>query len=164
MLMELERHAMLMYTSCGWFFDDISGIETVQVIAYAGRVLQLASELFGKRAATLEKKFIDRLATAKSNIPEQQDGAAVYNRYIRTMQVGLEQVAAHYAISSIFTSYPDEADLFSYSVAASPGIRLSPAACASLSARRSSAPRSPKPPKPWPSAFSTSATRTSPPW
>ena len=116
MLMELERHAMLMYTSCGWFFDDISGIETVQVIAYAGRVLQLASELFGKRAATLEKKFVDTLATAKSNIPEQQDGAAVYNRYIRSMQVGLEQVAAHYAISSIFTSYPDEADLFCYSV------------------------------------------------
>ncbi len=116
MLMELERHAMLMYTSCGWFFDDISGIETVQIIAYAGRVLQLAQELFGKRAATLEKQFVNRLAAAKSNLPEQQDGAAIYNRYIRTMQVGLEQVAAHYAISSIFTSYPDEADLFCYSV------------------------------------------------
>ncbi|HEX4310955.1 MAG TPA: DUF3536 domain-containing protein [Acidobacteriaceae bacterium] len=116
MLMELERHAMLMYTSCGWFFDDISGIETVQVIAYAGRVLQLAAELFGKRAATLEKKFVDRLAGAKSNMPEQQDGAAVYNRYARSMQVGLEHVAAHYAISSIFTSYPDEADIFCYSV------------------------------------------------
>ncbi|MGC2299850.1 MAG: DUF3536 domain-containing protein, partial [Acidobacteriaceae bacterium] len=116
MLMELQRHSMLMYTSCGWFFDDISGIETVQVIAYAGRVLQLAQELFGKRAATLEKKFVDRLAFAKSNIAEQKDGATVYNRYIRSMQVGLEQVAAHYAISSIFTSYPDEADIFCYSV------------------------------------------------
>ncbi|HEX4040004.1 MAG TPA: DUF3536 domain-containing protein [Acidobacteriaceae bacterium] len=116
MLMELERHAMLMYTSCGWFFDDISGIETVQIIAYAGRVLQLASELFGMRAAGLEKAFVATLAGAKSNLPEQKDGAAVYNRYIQSMQVGLEQVAAHYAISSIFTSYPDEADLFSYSV------------------------------------------------
>jgi alpha-amylase/alpha-mannosidase (GH57 family) len=116
MLMELQRHSMLMYTSCGWFFDDISGIETVQVIAYAGRVLQLAQELFGKRAATLEKKFVDRLASAKSNLAEQKDGATVYNRYIRSMQVGLEQVAAHYAISSIFTSYPDEADIFCYSV------------------------------------------------
>ncbi|HVT96275.1 MAG TPA: DUF3536 domain-containing protein, partial [Acidobacteriaceae bacterium] len=116
MLMELERHAMLMYTSCGWFFDDISGIETVQIIAYAGRVLQLASYLFGKRAAGLEKNFVTRLAEAKSNLPEQKDGAAVYNRYVRSMEVGLEQVAAHYAISSIFTSYPDEADIFSYSV------------------------------------------------
>ena len=116
MLMELERHAMLMYTSCGWFFDDISGIETVQVIAYAGRVLQLAGCLFGKRAAGLEKNFVDRLAAAKSNLPEQKDGATVYNRYVRSMEVGLEQVAAHYAISSIFTSYPDEADIFSYTV------------------------------------------------
>ena len=116
MLMELERHAMLMYTSCGWFFDDISGIETVQVIAYAGRVLQLAAYLFGKRAATLEKKFIDHLAPAKSNLPEQQDGASVFNRYVRSMQVGLEQVAAHYAISSMFKGYPDHADVFSYSV------------------------------------------------
>jgi alpha-amylase/alpha-mannosidase (GH57 family) len=116
MLMELERHAMLMYTSCGWFFDDISGIETVQVIAYASRVLQLAAELFGDRTADLEDQFVRRLAAAKSNVSEQQDGAAVYNRYIRRMQVGLQQVAAHYAISSVFTSYPDEADLFCYSV------------------------------------------------
>ncbi|HEX3986634.1 MAG TPA: DUF3536 domain-containing protein [Acidobacteriaceae bacterium] len=116
MLMELERHSMLMYTSCGWFFDDISGIETVQIIAYAGRVLQLGAELFGKRAANLEKKFVEQLAEATSNLPEQLDGAAVYNRYVKAMQVGLEQVAAHYAISSIFTSYPDEANLFCYSV------------------------------------------------
>lgn len=116
MLMELERHSLLMYTSCGWFFDDISGIETVQIIAYAGRVLQLAADLFGKRAAALEKRFVEQLAEAKSNLVEQLDGASVYNRYVRSMQVGLEQVAAHYAISSIFTSYPDEAELFCYSV------------------------------------------------
>ncbi len=116
MLMELERHAMLMYTSCGWFFDDISGIETVQVIAYASRVLQLAADLFGEPAAGLEAQFVERLAAAKSNVPQEEDGAAVYNRRVRPMQVGLEQVAAHYAISSIFTSYPDEANLFCYAV------------------------------------------------
>jgi hypothetical protein len=44
--MEMQRHTQLMYTSCGWFFDDISGIETVQIIAYAARVIQLAQELF----------------------------------------------------------------------------------------------------------------------
>jgi len=116
MLMELERHAMLMYTSCGWFFDDISGIETVQVIAYASRVLQLAADLFGERAAGLEPQFIDKLAAAKSNVPEQQDGAAIYRRKVQPMQVTLEQVAAHYAISSIFTSYPDEAEIYCYTV------------------------------------------------
>jgi hypothetical protein len=107
---------MLMYTSCGWFFDDISGIETVQVIAYAGRVLQLAADLFGKKAAGLEEEFVSRMAAAKSNVPEQKDGAAIYNRYVRKMQVGLEQVAAHYAISSVFSNYPEEAEVFCYRV------------------------------------------------
>ena len=116
MLMELERHAQLMYTSCGWFFDDVSGIETVQVIAYAGRVVQLAQELFGQRASGLEDEFVQKLSAAKSNVPDQHDGAAVYSRLVGAMRVGLEQVAAHYAISSMFTVYPDEADVFCYTV------------------------------------------------
>ncbi len=65
--MELQRHAMLMYTSCGWFFDELSGIETVQVIQYAGRVVQLAEQLFGD---SVEKQFLERLSAAKSNLPE----------------------------------------------------------------------------------------------
>ena len=115
-LMELERHAQLMYTSCGWFFDEISGIETVQVIAYASRVLQLARTLFGEDAASLEDEFKARLGTAPSNLPDLQNGAAVYDTYVKGMQVGLEQVGAHYAISSVFTSYPDQTDLFCYLV------------------------------------------------
>jgi len=115
-LMELERHAQLMYTSCGWFFDEISGIETVQIIAYASRVLQLARLIFGEDAAHLEAEFEQQLEAAKSNIPEQQNGASVYERYVKNMQVDLEQVGAHYAISSVFTSYPDQTDLFCYSV------------------------------------------------
>jgi hypothetical protein len=86
------------------------------VIAYAGRVLQLAADLFGKKAAGLEEEFVSRLAAAKSNVPEQKDGAAIYNRYVRKMRVGLEQVAAHYAISSVFSNYPEEADVFCYRV------------------------------------------------
>jgi alpha-amylase/alpha-mannosidase (GH57 family) len=115
-LMEMERHALLMYTSCGWFFDEISGIETVQIIAYASRVLQLAAELFGPDAAELEEEFIQRLAEAQSNLPEEANGGQVYRKYIAPMKVGLEQVAAHYAISSIFTSYPDDAAIFCYRV------------------------------------------------
>jgi len=115
-LMEMQRHALLMYTSCGWFFDEISGIETVQIIAYAGRVLQLAAEVFGEDGEKLETQFVELLRKAKSNVPEQGDGATIYQRQIKTMRVGLEQVAAHYAISSIFTSYSDEAELFCYSI------------------------------------------------
>ncbi|NYF50078.1 DUF3536 domain-containing protein [Tunturiibacter gelidoferens] len=115
-LMELERHTQLMYTSCGWFFDEISGIETVQIIAYAGRVLQLAAKLFGPPGVALEAEFLSRLARAKSNVPEMGDGAEVYRRYVTNMKIGLEQVGAHYAISSIFRAYPEHGELFCFDV------------------------------------------------
>ncbi len=115
-LMEMQRHAQLMYTSCGWFFDDIAGIETVQIIAYAARVLQLAKELFGSRAEGLEPSFLARMAEAKSNDPGAGDGAQIYRKCVETMELGLEQVAAHYAISSVFSSFAEETDLFCYRV------------------------------------------------
>jgi alpha-amylase/alpha-mannosidase (GH57 family) len=115
-LLELERHTQLMYTSCGWFFDEISGIETVQIIAYAGRVLQLAAKLFGEPGIALEATFLEILAHAKSNIPEIANGAEVYRRYVTSMKIGLEQVGAHYAISSIFRAYPEDGELFCFDV------------------------------------------------
>ena len=115
-LLELERHAQLMYTSCGWFFDEISGIETVQIIAYAGRVLQLACELFGQPGKALEPKFLELLSQAIPNVPDLKDGADVYTRYVTGMKIGLEQVGAHYAISSIFRSYPEDGELFCFDV------------------------------------------------
>jgi alpha-amylase/alpha-mannosidase (GH57 family) len=72
-LLEMQRHAMLMYTSCGWFFDEVSGIETLQVLQYAGRVIQLARETGN---LDLEPRFLERLAAAQSNVPEFGDGAA----------------------------------------------------------------------------------------
>jgi hypothetical protein len=115
-LMEMQRHAQLMYTSCGWFFDDISGIETVQIIAYAARVLQLARELFGDQAEGLEAAFLSRMAEARSNVASFGDGARIYNECVATMKLGLEQVAAHYAISSVFSSFTEETELFCYHV------------------------------------------------
>jgi alpha-amylase/alpha-mannosidase (GH57 family) len=115
-LMEMQRHTQLMYTSCGWFFDDIAGIETVQVIAYAARVLQLAQDLFGEQAASLEPRFLARMAEAKSNDASAGDGAQIYKKCVATMELGLEQVAAHYAISSVFSSFAEETDLFCYRV------------------------------------------------
>jgi alpha-amylase/alpha-mannosidase (GH57 family) len=115
-LMEMQRHTQLMYTSCGWFFDDISGIETVQVIAYAARVLQLAREVFGEAAAPLEPAFLARMAEARSNVAAAGDGAKIYKEQVSTKQLGLEQVAAHYAISSVFSSFAEETDLFCFRV------------------------------------------------
>ncbi len=115
-LMEMQRHAQLMYTSCGWFFDDISGIETVQIIAYAARTLQLAQELFGSFADKLEPAFLARMAEARSNVPSAGDGAKIYKAGVTSMQVGLEEVAAHYAIASVFSSFNDETELYCYHV------------------------------------------------
>jgi alpha-amylase/alpha-mannosidase (GH57 family) len=115
-LMEMQRHAQLMYTSCGWFFDDIAGIEAVQIIAYAARVLQLARQLFGEEAKALEPAFLARMAEARSNVASAGDGALLYKEQVRTRQLGLEQVAAHYAISSMFSSFAEETDLFCYRV------------------------------------------------
>lgn len=115
-IMELERHAMLMYTSCGWFFEEISGIETVQIIAYASRVLQLAASLFGETGTALEAEFIRQLGEARSNLPAKKDGAAIYDDSVKNMAVDLEQVGAHYAISSIFKTYADQTDLFCYTI------------------------------------------------
>jgi alpha-amylase/alpha-mannosidase (GH57 family) len=121
-LMELERNAMLMYTSCGWFFDDISGIETVQIVTYAARVLELAAALFPETRGVLEKSFTDRLAEAKSNEPQWRDGRYIYDEAIRPMLVDLEQVVAHYAISCVFprageSSIMERDRLFCYSIA-----------------------------------------------
>jgi hypothetical protein len=119
--MELERNAMLMYTSCGWFFDDISGIETVQIITYAARVLELAATLFPETMGSLERAFTTRLAEAKSNDPEWRDGRFIYDESIRPMVVDLEQVVAHYAISCVFPregekKQPEGDRLFCYTI------------------------------------------------
>jgi hypothetical protein len=100
-LLEMQRHAMLMYTSCGWFFDELSGIETVQVMQYAGRVIQLARETGD---VDLEPEFLEQLAMAKSNLSELGDGATIYNLWIRPAFVDLCKVGAHFAISSMFDS------------------------------------------------------------
>jgi alpha-amylase/alpha-mannosidase (GH57 family) len=108
-LLEMQRHAMLMQTSCGWFFDEISGIETVQVIQYAGRALQLYEDLFG---ADLEKGFLERLAQAQSNLAEHGDGRRIYEKWVKPARIDLHRVAAHYAISAVFEDYPDTVPIF----------------------------------------------------
>ena len=112
-LLEMQRHAMLMFTSCGWFFDEISGLETVQVIQYAARALQLAHELSHEN---LEPGFLEILEQAKSNIPENENGRVIYEKFVKPAIMTRETVAAHYAISSLFESYPDETKIYSYNV------------------------------------------------
>ena len=111
--LEMERHAMLMYTSCGWFFDEISGIETVQVIMYAGRAIQLARELTGQ---DFEDPFMKLLEKAESNLPEVGNGAYAYQNYVKPAVIDLFRVTAHYAISTLFQDYIEKAKIFCYEV------------------------------------------------
>jgi len=103
-LFEMQRHAMLMFTSCGWFFDEISGIETLQVMKHASSALQLAKEVSGE---DLEPQYIKILERAPSNAPEFKNGARVWEVFVRPAGIGLLRVGAHYAVSSLFEEYPE---------------------------------------------------------
>ena len=112
-LMEMQHHALLMYTSCGWFFDEISRPEGTQILRYAARAIELAGEITG---VELESQFINRLEPGLSNVPEFQNAAGVYRQLAIPSQVSLEQVAAHYAMSSLFTPYQPEQRLYCYTI------------------------------------------------
>jgi len=112
-LLELQRHAMLMYTSCGWFFDDISGIETVQVIQYASRAMQLAREVCNEH---LEGGYLNILGEAKSNVRGIGTGNEIYERSVRPASLDLVKVSAHYALSSLFEEYPEDTTIYAYRI------------------------------------------------
>jgi alpha-amylase/alpha-mannosidase (GH57 family) len=112
-LMEIQRQTMLMYTSCGWFFDELSGLETVQVLQYAGRVVQLSREIFGD---SIEAGFLERLERVGSNLPEHGNGRLIYDKFVRPAMVDLHKVGAHYAVSSLFENYGERSRIFCYDV------------------------------------------------
>lgn len=98
-LMEIQRYAQLMYTSCGWFFADISGIETVQIMKYAARAIELAKD-FSKD--NYEKTFLSVLQKAKSNIARFGSGKDIYNNWVKPSAIGFDEIVAQDAIETIF--------------------------------------------------------------
>ena len=112
-LLEIQRQSLLMYTSCGWFFSEISGIETVQIMKYAARAMQLAV-YFSKQ--NYEKKFLEILETAKSNIQEYGTGKDIYERFVKPSVVTPKQTASLWAISSLYQDFEDEEDVYCYKI------------------------------------------------
>lgn len=110
-LLEMQRHALLMYTSCGWFFEEISRPEGVQILRYAARAIELAGDIAGIQ---LEAGFIQRLALAPSNVETYKTGDEVYRQLVITAQITFKQVAAHYAISSLFANYTQHHRFYCY--------------------------------------------------
>ena len=97
-MMEMARHAMLMFTSCGWFFDELSGIETVQCMQYAARVAELVEAIGG---AAVEAEFVERLSAAQSNIAEEGNGRQVWQRRVRPAKIDSGKVAGHVAVEAL---------------------------------------------------------------
>ncbi len=111
-LLEMQRHAMLMYTSCGWFFDEISGLETTQCLRYAARAMQLARRF----QLDAEPELVQELEKAPSNLPQLKNGRVVWERIIQPSRVELERVLAHYAISLIYRQPGSNGSVYSYEV------------------------------------------------
>ena len=112
-LLEIQRQAMLMYTSCGWFFSEISGIETVQIMKYAARVMQLAKSFINK---DLETPFLEILSEAKSNIPEFGTGKDVFEKFVKPSVVTPKQIVCLWAISSLYTDIEEEENVYCYKI------------------------------------------------
>lgn len=112
-LLEIQRQAMLMYTSCGWFFSEISGIETVQIMKYAARAMQLVARFTNE---DFETNFKDILSQAKSNIAEFGTGKDIYEHFVKPSVVTAKQIACLWAISSIYQDFEDEEDVYCYTV------------------------------------------------
>ena len=118
-LMEMQRHAVLMFTSCGWFFDEISGIETDQILQYANRAIHYAAQVADIH---LHDTFIRKLEDAPSNIYE--NGATSYKKNIIPAKVDLVRMGMHYAASSLFEAYPEDIEIFNYRAISESFVRL----------------------------------------
>lgn len=110
-LLEIQRNAMLMYTSCGWFFDEISGLEATQVMKYAARMIQLAEEIFPD---PLEEEFLGFLQQAPSNLPEYGNGRQVYELFVKPASVDFLFLGSHYALSSLFEEDLENIRIYCY--------------------------------------------------
>ncbi len=114
-LLEMQRHTLLMFTSCGWFFEELSRPEGVQILRYAARAIELAADVTG---TLLEAEFINRLALCPSNVAKFGNGAEIYRKLVVPFKITLKQVAADYAVSSLFNYYAreDAPQLYCYAI------------------------------------------------
>jgi hypothetical protein len=112
-LLEMQRYAMLMFTSCGWFFDEISEIGTIQILQYAARAMQLAKEVSGM---DFKSDFVKMLGRAPSNIPQFGNGTRVYEIFVETAITDLIGIGACYALSSLFQKRPETVKFYCYTI------------------------------------------------
>ncbi len=110
-MLEMQRQSLLMYTSCGWFFDEVSGIETVQILQYAARAIQLAES---ETKVQLLSDFLTLLEQVPSNKPEIAHAAQLFRTEIDPVQLSLTKVGMHYAVASLFDEFPETLTICNY--------------------------------------------------
>ena len=120
-LLEMQRNSMLMYTSCGWFFNDVSGIETIQILQYADRAIQLAER---ESDLDLHSKFLTILREGKSNIPSQGTIEDIYLNYVSPKRMTLSKVGMHYAVHVLFSENPNALQVFNYIIETEDFVRV----------------------------------------
>lgn len=109
---EMQVAAMKMFTSCGWFFAEISRLETLQVLKYASRAIELAQEV---SLLNLEDRFMNGLSKAKSNIAKFGTGADIYETRVLPKRLEPRHIAAHWLISGmIHNKKNSEKGIYSY--------------------------------------------------
>jgi len=103
-LLEMQRQAMLMQSSDGWFFDDIYRVESIQILKHAARAIELAKEVNSKDSKNLQQMILDILVNAKSNVSENINGATIYNNLVLSAIYNPQKVAAHLATILLFNN------------------------------------------------------------
>ena len=112
-LLEMQRFSLLMFTSCGWFFDEISQLEATLILKYAARAMQLAART---GADPIEPGFLEILKKAPSNVPEYENGADVYRKKAKPAVIEKKHVAANYTIQSLARDSNREFRIYGYDI------------------------------------------------
>lgn len=113
-LLEMQRNALYMYTSCGWFFDEVTGIETTQILQYACRAIDYAGQTAN---VSLEEEFMGLLEKIPSNVKEYGDAAVSYTKNVIPSRVGLDRVGMHIAVTALLEKEPEQfVSLFNYTI------------------------------------------------
>ncbi|MBL8023326.1 MAG: DUF3536 domain-containing protein [Elusimicrobia bacterium] len=111
-LLEMQRQRLLMFTSCAWFFDEVSGLESTSVLMSAARAVQIAASF--PEGERVEADFVLGLADAKSNLPEMGNGAVVYRRFVKPVSADLSRVAAHQALQAVWREEKDKGTVYCF--------------------------------------------------
>lgn len=109
--LEVQRNLLLVYTSCAWFFDEISGLEGTQNLQYAARAIELARDVLG---VDVEDDFKAVLEKAPSNIEHFENGRKTYEMAALPAKVGVRKVAAHLAAMTLFLEEESDGSLYCY--------------------------------------------------